>query len=153
MFNLTKYTKVYAPLLSNSPIEIEILDKEKIYPTKLSENNMTLTKDGRHSTNAPNPVVFPYSQECYDKIKSVYPDLEPYKDEYNELIKLLEQRVESVACRVSRTSYEEACKNGYVVFKNMAFEGSFTHFVPVNPYTLEPCKTVEDYFKTPSDKE
>ena len=153
MFDLTKNTKVYAPALSNSPIEIEILDKEKFYPIKLSENNMSLTKDGKHSTHAPNPVVFPYSQEWYDKIKSIYPDLKPYEDTNKELLNLLEQQVDSVACRASYVSYEDARKNGYVVFKNTAFEGSFTYFVPVNPYTLEPCKTVEDYFKVPSDKE
>lgn len=150
MFDLTKYTKVYVPSLSNSPIEIEILDKEKFYPIKLSENRMSLTKDGKHSTHAANPVVFPYSQEWYDKIKSIYPDLEPYKDETKELLNLLEQQVDSVACRVSNVSYEDARKNGIVVFK--AFKGEGLYFIPINPFTLEECKTVEDYFKVPSNK-
>ena len=148
MFDLTKYTKVYAPALSNSPKEIEILDKEKFYPIKLSENNMSLTKDGKHSTHAANPVVFPYSQEWYDKIKSVYPDLEPYKDEAKELLNLLEQQVKSVACRASHVSYEDARKNGILVFKD--YVGECVYFVPINPFTLEECKTVEDYFKDPS---
>ena len=151
MFDLTQYTKVYVPSFSNSPIEIEILDKEKFYPIKLSENRMSLTKDGKHSTHAANPVVFPYSQEWYDKIKSIYPDLEPYKDDPKELLDLLEQQVNSVACRVSNASYKDARKNGVLVFKD--YKGEGLYFIPVNPYTLEPCKTVEDYFKTPSDKE
>ena len=148
MFDLTQYTKVYVPSVSNSPKEFKIIDKPNMYPINISGDTTNVTKDGKKYSIDPNPIAFPYSQEWYDKLKVVYPNLEPYKDEYNELIKLLEQRVESVACRVSRTSYEEACKNGYVVFKN--FEGSFTYFVPVNPYTLEPCKTVEDYFRVPS---
>ena len=150
MFDLTKYTKVYVPSLSNSPIEIEILDKEKSYPIKLSENRMSLTKDGKHSTHAANPVVFPYSQEWYDKIKSIYPDLEPYKDETKELLNLLEQQVSSVACLVSNVSYKDARKNGILVFKD--YKGEGLYFIPINPFTLEECKTVEDYFKVPSNK-
>ena len=152
MFDLTQYTKVYAPTLSDSPKEIELVHKEKIYPIKLVGSHVVFAKNGKYSVKDPNPAIFPYTQEWYDKLKVVYPNLEPYKDEYNELLNLLEQQVDSVACRVSKTSYEEACKNGYVVFKNTVFEGSFTYFVPVNPYTLEPCKTVEDYFKVPSSK-
>lgn len=150
MFDLTKYTKAYAPSFTNSAREITFLEKNNGFPIRLQEEHVTVTSEGKNYHNDANPIVFPYSQEWYDKLKVVYPNLEPYKDDYNELIKLLEQRVESVACRVSITSYEEACKNGYVVFKNTAFEGSFTYFVPVNPYTLEACKTVEDYFKVPS---
>ena len=149
MFDLTQYTKVYVPSLSNSPKEIKILHKDEGHPIYISDSFMTVSKDGKNLTN-PNPIAFPYTQEWYDKLKVVYPALEPYKDEYKELLNLLEKQIKSVACRVSRTSYEEACKNGYVVFKNTAFEGNFTYFVPVNPYTLEPCKTVEDYFKVPS---
>jgi len=152
MFNLTQYTKVYVPSFSNSVREIAFLGKNNGYPIHIVDEHLTVTSDGKNFPHDDNPIVFPYSQEWYDKLKLAYPNLEPYKDEYNELLNLLEQQVDSVACRVSRTSYEEACKNGYVVFKNTAFEGSFTYFVPVNPYTLEPCKTVEDYFKVPSSK-
>ena len=150
MFDLTQYTKVYVPSCTNSVREIAFLGKNNGYPIHIVDEHLTVTADGKNFPHDDNPIAFPYSQEWYEKLKVVYLNLEPYKDEYNELIKLLEQRVESVACRVSRTSYEEACKNGYVVFKNTAFEGNFTYFVPVNPYTLEPCKTVEDYFKVPS---
>ena len=148
MFDLTKYTKVYVPSLTNSPKEIEVIAKEKIYPIKLAEHHMSLTKDGKHSVNAPNPVIFPYTQEWYDKLKSIYPDLQPYKDEPKELLALLEKQVDSVACRVSNVSYKDARKNGILVFKD--YKGEGLYFVPVNPFTLEECKTVEDYFKVPS---
>lgn len=151
MFDLTQYTKAYAPSFTNSAKEITFLEKNQGYPIRLKDEHLTVTLEGKNYPNDDNPIVFPYSQEWYDKLKVAYPNLEPYKDETKELLNLLEQQVDSVACRVSRTSYEEACKNGYVVFKNEVFEGNFTYFVPVNPYTLEPCKTVEDYFTIPSD--
>ena len=151
MFDLTRYTKVYVPSISNSPKEFRVIKHSNGQFICIKGEVLSVAENGKVYPCQDNPVAFPYSQEWYEKLKVVYPNLEPYKDEYNELIKLLEQRVESVTCRVSRTSYEEACKNGYVVFKNMAFEGSFTYFVPVNPYTLEPCKTVEDYFIIPSN--
>ena len=150
MFDLTKYTKVYVPSLTNSPKEIAIIAKEKIYPIKLAEHHMSLTKDGKHSVNASNPVIFPYTKEWYEKLKVVYPDLEPYKDEAKELLNLLEQQVDSVACKASNVSYEDARKNGIVVFKD--YKGEGVYFVPINPFTLEECKTVEDYFKVPSRK-
>ena len=147
MFDLSQYRKVYVPSLTNSPEEITIIDNAN-YPIKLSENRMSLTKDGKHSTHAPNPVVFPYSSEWYNKLKPLYPNLEPYKDEAKDLLALLEERVDSVACRVSDVSYEDARKNGIVVFKD--YKGEGLYFIPINPFTLEECKTVEDYFKVPS---
>ena len=150
MFDLTQYTKVYVPSFSNSPKEFTALKRDNGYAICIKGEALDVTEDGKLTHYHDNPIVFPYTQEWYDKLKVVYPDLEPYKDEYKELLNLLEKQIKSVAGRVSRTSYEEACKNDYVVFKNTAFEDNFTYFVPVNPYTLEPCKTVEDYFKVPS---
>ena len=149
MFDLTQYTKVYVPSFSNSPKEFRIIKHSNVHIICIEGEALSVTENGKVYPSKDNPVAFPYSQEWYEKLKVVYPDLEPYQDEIKELINLLEQQVDSVACRVSRTSYEEACENGYVVFKNTVFEGSFTYFVPVNPYTLEPCKTVEDYFTIP----
>ena len=148
MFDLTQYRKVYEPTLSDSPKEIEIVHKEKIYPIKLVHSHLVFTKNGKYSVKDPNPVIFPYSQEWYEKLKVVYPNLEPYKDVAKELLNLLEQQVSSVTCLVSNISYDDARKNGIVVVKD--FKGEGVYFVPINPYTLEECKTVEDYFKIPS---
>ena len=148
MFDLTKYTKVYAPTLSDSPKEIELVKKEKIYPIKLVDSHLVFTKKGKYSVKDSNPIIFPYTQEWYEKLKVVYPDLEPYKDDNKELLNLLEQQVDSVACRVSNVSYEDVRKNGIVVFKD--YKGEGLYFIPINPFTLEECKTVEDYFKVPS---
>lgn len=151
MFDLTQYTKVYAPTLSDSPKEIELVHKEKIYPIKLVGSHVVFTKNGKYSVKDPNPAIFPYSQEWYDKLKSAYPNLEPYKDEVENLLNLLEQRIGNVACKVSRESYEDAIKNNVVVFKGSVYQANGIYFVPVNPFTLKECKTVEDYFIIPSN--
>ena len=150
MFDLTKYTKVYAPTLSNSPIEIEILDKEKFYPIKLSENRMSLTKDGKHSTHAPNPVVFPYTQEWYDKIKSIYPDLEPYVVDYRAVIKNILANCDVVVCKMSYDSFDNAIASNavFATHRNTILNDSI-YYVPVNPYTLKPCNSDMDYYVLP----
>lgn len=149
MFDLTKYTKVYVPSISNSPKEFRIINEGTQYPILIGDI-ISATKDGKNHFTNPNPIVFPYTQEWYDKLKGIYPDLEPYKDDVKGLLNLLEQQIDSVACRVSSSSYEDACKNNVVVFKGSVYEANGIYFVPVNPYTLEPCKTFEDYFKVPS---
>ena len=151
MFDLTQYTKVYAPALGNSPKEIEILDKEKFYPIKLSENRMSLTKDGKHSTHASNPVVFPYSQEWYDKLKVVYPDLKPYVVDYRAIIKSILANTKTVACRKSYVNHAEAIKSGALVFVDANTQLSKdAYYVVVNPFTLEVCESAIDYFTMPN---
>ena len=66
-----------------------------------------------------------------------------------ELIKLLEQQVSLVACRISDKSYEDARKKGILVFKESNFKNIY--YIPINPFTLQECKTVEDYFTIPSN--
>lgn len=150
MFDLTKYTKVYAPALSNSPKEIEILDKEKFYPIKLSENHMSLTKDGKHSTHAPNPVVFPYSQEWYDKLKVVYPDLKPYVVDYRAVIKAILANCDAVVCKVSYIGFDNAITGGDIatIRRNTILSDNL-YYVPVNPYSLKPCNSDTDYYVLP----
>ena len=148
MFDLTQYTKAYVPSCTNSVREIAFLGKNNGYPIHIVDEHLTVTADGKNFPHDDNPIVFPYSQEWYDKLKVAYPNLEPYKDETKELLNLLEQQVDSVACRVSNVSYEDARKKGIVAFKD--YKGEEVYFVPINPFTLEECKTVEDYFKVPS---
>ena len=149
MFDLTQYTKAYAPSFTNLVREITLLQGANGYPIRLRDDHLTVTSDGKDSPREDNPIVFPYTQEWYDKLKVVYPDLEPYKDDPKELIKLLEQRVSSVACRISDKSYEDARKRGIVVFKECEFKN--VYYIPINPFTLKECKTVEDYFTIPSN--
>ena len=151
MFDLTKYTKVYVPSFSNSPKEFRAIKRGNGHLIYIKGECLSVTEDGKLTRYHDNPIVFPYSQEWYEKLKAVYPDLEPYKDDNRELLDLLEQQVKSVACKISNVSYEDARKNGIVVFKD--YKGEGLYFIPINPFTLEECKTVEDYFKTPSDKE
>ena len=154
MFDLTQYTKAYAPSFTNSAKKINFIKNHNGYPIQLMDTNDTdiiVTSNGKNFHHDANPIVFPYSQEWYDKLKVVYPNLEPYKDDYKELLELLEKRIVNVACKVSRESYEDARKNNVIVFKGSVYRTNGLYFVPVNPYTLEPCKTVEDYFTIPSN--
>ena len=150
MFDLTQYTKVYVPSISNSPKKFRAIKYGNGHLICIKGEVLSVTGDGKLSSYHDNPTAFPYTQEWYDKLKVVYPDLEPYKDETKKLLNLLKQQVKLVACRFSYVSYEDAHKNGVVVFKD--FKGEGVYFVPVNPFTLEECKTVEDYFKVPSNK-
>ena len=148
MFDLTKYTKVYVPSFSNSPKEFSAIKRGNGQLICIESEALTVTEDGKLFNYHDNSIVFPYSKEWYEKLKVVYPDLEPYKDDNKKLLNLLEQQVNSVACKVSNVSYEDAHKNGVVVFKD--YKGEGLYFIPINPFTLEEAKTVEDYFKVPS---
>lgn len=150
MFDLTQYTKAYAPSFTNSAKEITFLENNQGYPIRLKDEHLTVTLEGKNYSTDDNPIVFPYSQEWYDKLKIVYPNLEPYKDETKDLFNLLQQKVNVIACKISKTSYQDALQHGYVCFKHKKSDDSF-YYVPINPYTLKPCKTVEDYFTIPSN--
>ena len=150
MFDLTQYNKVYVPSLSNSSKGFRAIQRGNGHLICIKGESLIVTENGKLSHYADNPMVFPYTQEWYEKLKLVYPDLEPYKDEAKDLLTLLEERVSSVACKVSNVSYDDARKNGITVFKD--YKGENLYFIVINPFTLEECKTVEDYFKVPSDK-
>ena len=149
MFDLTQYTKAYIPSFNNSARELTFLENNNGFPIRLQEEHVTVTSEGKIYPHDANPIVFPYSQEWYDKLKLAYPNLEPYKDDPKEILKLIEQRVSSVACRISDKSYEDARKRGIVVFKESDFKNIY--YIPINPFTLKECKTVEDYFIIPSN--
>ena len=148
MFDLTQYTKAYAPSFSNSAKEVTFLKNNNGYPIRIKDEHLTVTSDGKNYPHDDNPIVFPYSQEWYDKLKLAYPNLEPYKDDPKEILKLLEQQVSRVACRISNKSYEDARKSAVMIFKD--YESKDIYYIPINPFTLKECKTVEDYFTLPS---
>lgn len=150
MFDLTQYTKVYVPSLTNSPEEITIVDNAN-YPIKILNNHIGLTKDGKHSIHAPNPVLFPYSKEWYNKLKTVYPNLKPYEPDYRSVIKSILANAKTVVCKKSSISHNEAIKNNTLVFVDVDTElFKDTYYVAVNPFTLEVCESDTDYFTMPN---
>lgn len=72
-----------------------------------------------------------------------------FKPNYKELSDKLFKMYDILVCKMSYISYEDALSNhislAYVKFK------SDEYIIPLNPYTLEPIETVEDYHKIPEN--
>lgn len=154
MFNLRHYNAAYYPTKSNEPLVIAInlneLDAPKGYPVKLSGQVGAWTLEGKHCVSSPNPSVFPYTQEWYDKLKVVYPDLKPYVADYLAVIKSILKNCDAVVCKVSYISFNNAITGGDIatIRKNSILSDNL-YYVPVNPYTLKPCNSDTDYYVLP----
>ena len=96
-----------------------------------------------------NPILFPYTQKSYNRLVHVYPNIEKYEEilqfNYNDLCLQLLDIVDGIAVKHSDKSFQDAIDYSVVNFKSRIC--SFKFNVPVNPYTYEPCKTVNDYFE------
>ncbi len=148
-----KNEKVFCPeysnnllvLVSNEDSEGNIDDT---YPFKIP-NRDSYTEDGKRLYGNKNPSIFPESM--YESLKLVYPDLnnEPtldaiYKEVYNILLNILP----GVLCAVSDVSIENALNSAIRIRDN---NDDWEYYVPINPYSLKPCKTVEEYLNTVGD--
>ena len=106
-FNLKHGDLVYYPVASNSPIRVDEYDTYAIgraYPINIplhEKGEHSFTRDGKAYTCDKNPTIFPATQEWYEKLVRVYPNLEepmPVKD----IIKhLLDEGNAGVLCWVS----------------------------------------------------
>ena len=154
MFNLRNYNTVYYPAKSNEPLNILIdydLDDEDGYPVKVTGQSDTFSLDGKYLETDKNPVLFPYSNEWYNKLKAIYPDLQPYVPDYHNVIKSILANTKTVVCRKSYVNHVEAIESGALVFVNadtQLFKN--TYYVAVNPFTLEVCNSDADYFAMPN---
>ncbi len=148
-----KNEKVFCPeysnnllvLVSNEDSEGNIDDT---YPFKIP-NRDSYTKDGKRLYGNKNPSIFPESM--YESLKLVYPDLNnesnldvTYKEVYNILLNILP----GVLCAVSDVSIENALNSAIRIRDN---NDDWEYYVPINPYSLKPCKTVEEYLNTVGD--
>lgn len=78
MSNFKAGDKVYYPRGSNKILttkENHCYDYPLIVRTEIG--NITLTFGGKQFNYDPNPSVFPATQEWYEKLVQIYPDLEP----------------------------------------------------------------------------
>ena len=151
MFNLTQYTKAYVPSCTNSVREIAFLGKNNGYPIHIVDEHLTVTADGKNFPHDDNPIVFPYTQEWYNKLKAVYPDLQPYYvPDYRAIIKNILANCDVVTCKVSYDSFDNAIadNNVFIIYKDLILNDS-VYYVPVNPYTLKPCNSDTDYYVLP----
>ena len=72
-----------------------------------------------------------------------------FKPEYKELSEELFKKYSLIICKLSYISYADALSN-HVTFADVRFK-SDKYIIPLNPYTLEPIETVEDYHKIPEN--
>ena len=154
MFNLKDFNIAYCPTKSNEPlavsVDLEQVDNNQGYPIKLSGQVGSFTLDGKYAISAPNPSVFPYTREWYDKLKVVYPDLKPYVADYRAIIKNILMNCDVVVCKVSYIGFDNAINGGDIatIRRNTILSDNL-YYVPVNPYTLKPCNSDTDYYVLP----
>ena len=97
-----------------------------------------------------NPHIFPYSSEWYNKLKAIYPDLQPYEPDYRAVIKNILANCNVVVCKMSYDSFDNAIASNavFATHRNTILNDSI-YYVPVNPYTLKPCNSDMDYYVLP----
>ena len=154
MFNLKDFNVAYYPAKSNEPLVVSVdfgqVDNNQGYPIKLSGQAGAFTLDGKYAISAPNPSVFPYTREWYDRLKVVYPDLKPYVADYRAIIKNILMNCDVVVCKVSYIGFDNAIadNNVFTIHRDTILNDSI-YYVPVNPYTLKPCNSDTDYYVLP----
>lgn len=154
MFNLRDFNAVYCPAKSNEPLLITInldeVDNNQGYPVKISGQVGTWTLEGKYCVSSPNPSVFPYTQEWYDKLKPAYPNLKPYVADYRAVIKNILANSPMVVCKFSYIGFDKAITSDDIVtiHRDKILNDSL-YYVPVNPYTLKPCNSDTDYYVLP----
>ena len=72
-----------------------------------------------------------------------------FKPNYKELSDKLFKMYDILVCKMSYISYEDALSK-HISLVDARFK-SDKYIIPLNPYTLEPIETVEDYHKIPEN--
>ena len=147
--NLNVNSLVYFPTKSNQPLELKkSLSFPDMFVVEVGSQEILITNEGKRSTNDLFPSVFPYTLSWSNILSTLYSSLEPYKADkyfydYNSVTKILFQIHKHVLCVVSSVDYQHAlCEP--ITMKH-SFE-TFKFHVPINPYTLKPCKTIQEYY-------
>ena len=153
MFDLKNYNAVYYPAKSNQPLNILVdddLDDEDGYPVRVTGQSDNFSLSGKYLDTDVNPRIFPYSSEWYNKLKAIYPDLQPYEPDYRAVIKNILANCDVVVCKMSYDSFDNAIASNavFATHRNTILNDSI-YYVPVNPYTLKPCNSDMDYYVLP----
>ena len=154
MYIFKNHERVFCPDYSN---ELQILlpneDSEgnvhDAYPFRI-KNLGSYTKEGKRIDTYKKPSIFPESM--YETLKLAYPDLsnEPtLATTYNEVYNILLNILPGVLCGASDVSIENALNSSSIRIR--ARNDEWEYYVPINPYSLKPCKTVEEYLNTVGD--
>ena len=147
--NLDQNSLVYFPVKSNKPLELKkSLTLPNMFKIEVDSKEFIITNEGKLSEKDIHPNVFPYTLSWFNILSTLYPSLEPYKSEkyfydYNSVVKNLFQIHKHVLCVTSSVDYQHALCEPISI--KHSFE-TFKFHVPINPYTLKPCKTIQEYY-------
>lgn len=72
-----------------------------------------------------------------------------FKPDYKELSDKLFKMYDILVCKMSYISYKDALSK-HISLVDVKFK-SDKYIIPLNPYTLDPIETVEDYHKIPEN--
>ena len=72
-----------------------------------------------------------------------------FKPNYKELSDKLFKMYDILVCKMSYISYEDALSK-HISLVDVKFK-SDKYIIPLNPYTLDPIETVDDYHKIPEN--
>ena len=72
-----------------------------------------------------------------------------FKPDYKELSDKLFKMYDILVCKMSYISYEDALSK-HISLVDVKFK-SDKYIIPLNPYTLDPIETIEDYHKIPEN--
>lgn len=72
-----------------------------------------------------------------------------FKPNYKELSDKLFKMYDILVCKMSYISYEDALSK-HISLVDVKFK-SDKYIIPLNPYTLDPIETIEDYHKIPEN--
>lgn len=147
--NLDQNSLVYFPVKSNKPLELKkSLSFPDMFIIEVGSKEFLVTNEGKMSIKDKYPSVFPYTLNWFNTLSTLYPSLEPYKADkyfydYNSVVRDLFKIHNHVLCVTSSVDYQDAlCEP--ISMKHL-FD-PFKFHVPINPYTLKPCKTIQEYY-------
>lgn len=155
MYLFKNNERVFCPEYSNNLLLLTSnIDSDnnvcEAYPFQIRDID-TYTREGKRIRDAVNPSIFPESM--YEKLKQTYPDLInelPSESIYNEVYNTLLSILPGVLCACSDISIEQALAGAIRVHTD---NKNWNYYIPINPYSLKPCKTVEEYLNTVGDSE
>ena len=147
--NLDQNSLVYFPIKSNKPLELKkSLTFSNMFKIEVDSREFIINDQGKMSLKDVYSSVFPYTLSWFNTLSALYPSLEPYKEDkyfydYNSVVKILFQIHKHVLCVVSSVDYQDALSEP--ISMKHSFE-PFKFHAPINPYTLKPCKTIQEYY-------
>lgn len=145
-FNFKEGDKVYFPTASNKIVKLEECEIEG-FPLAIycDEGSDSFTTKGKIFENNSNPSIFPATQEWYDKLVHVFPNLEkPHtKKTPREIIQaMLDDGCDCVPCFVSDDDEMTAIKKGDKVLIDMGNIDCWDFCIPFHHKT---SKIIVDY--------